>query len=355
MKITRVTAWTVTMPMRSPYTIAYETFSRAENVFVQVNTSTGITGFGCAAPDDHVTGETPERARRELEAEARSILVGHDPTRIAWLLQRLASALPASPSVLAATDMALYDILGKYARLPVAALLGGFRRCMRTSVTVGILPVEETVEQASTWVARGFRSLKLKGGRSVEEDVERVHRVRDRVGPKVEIRFDANQGYTRSDALEFVARTRTARLEIIEQPTPREQLRELGHITRGVPIPVMADESLVSMVDAYRLARRKLVDIINIKLMKVGGIARALQIDAVALSAGINVMVGCMDESALSIAAGLHFALSRPNVRYLDLDGHLDLVGDPAEGAVRLRSGTLYPAEAPGLGWEPAF
>lgn len=355
MKITRVTAWNVTMPMRSPYTIAYETFSKAENVFVQINTSSGITGFGCAAPDEHVTGETPDCVRSEIEEKAPAVLVGHDPSRIAWLLLRLGRVAPRSPSVLAAVDMALYDILGKFARLPVTILLGGFRRCMRTSVTVGILPVRETVEFAAMWVGRGFRALKLKGGRSVEEDVERVRRVRERVGPRIELRFDANQGYTREDTMEFVSQTKAARLEIIEQPTPKEQLRQLGHITRGVPIQVMADESLVSMVDAYRLARRKLVDIMNIKLMKVGGIARAMQVDAVALSAGINVMVGCMDESALGIAAGLHFALSRPNVRYLDLDGHLDLIGDPAAGAVRLRSGTLYPAEGPGLGWEPSW
>ncbi|HUX12976.1 MAG TPA: dipeptide epimerase [Spirochaetia bacterium] len=355
MKITRVTAWDVSMPMRSPYTIAYETFHSAENVFVQINTTSGITGFGCAAPDAHVTGETPECVRAELESAARTVLVGHDPTRIAWLLQRLSAVVPRSPSVLAAADMALYDILGKYARLPVTSLLGGFRRCMRTSVTVGILPVSETVEIAAEWVRRGFRALKLKGGRSVEEDVERVHRVRERVGPKIELRFDANQGYSRDDTMEFVTRTKSARLEIIEQPTPKDHLRELGHITRGVPIQVMADESLVSMVDAYRLARRKLVDIMNIKLMKVGGISRAMQVDSVALSAGINVMVGCMDESALAIAAGLHFALSRPNVRYLDLDGHLDLIDDPAAGAVRLRAGTLYPAEGAGLGWEPAW
>jgi L-alanine-DL-glutamate epimerase-like enolase superfamily enzyme len=355
MKITRVEAVEVKLRLEQPYTIAYETVESVVNVFLRIETDTKFAGLGCAAPDLAVTGETGATVLEAIRDVIEPNLHGSDPLRLAMLLERLRVPLAKQPSARSAVDMALHDILGKRAGLPLWKVLGGFRERIRTSITIGILPVEETVDQARGWVRQGFTSLKIKGGLDVDADVERLLRVREEVGRKIELRFDANQGYTVEQTLDLVTRSKRARLELIEQPTPKEQLDLLGRVTSEVSLPVMADESLMSLLDAFRLARRGLVDMVNVKLTKVGGIAESLQINAVARSAGLEVMVGCMDESAFSIAAGLHFALARPNVVYADLDGHIGLVNDPASAAVRLRDGWLYPTGAPGIGLEPTL
>jgi L-alanine-DL-glutamate epimerase-like enolase superfamily enzyme len=255
-------------------------------------------------------------------------------------------------STLAALDMALLDLVGKLAGLPAWKLLGGARESIRTSMTIGILDERATVEQARRWVREGFTFLKLKGGLDPEGDSARVLGVRAAVGPDVDLAFDANQGYTTEACRTFLQKSASARLVFVEQPTPRADPEALGVVQRQSPVPIMADEGLTTPEQALALAAGSLVRLFNVKLMKVGGIHPAQLIDSVAESAGIGVMVGCLDECALGIAAGLHFALGSPNVAYADLDGHFALLADPSAGSVRVRGGVLYPNDKPGLGVE---
>jgi len=350
LKINGIAFWSQTFNLSEPYTIAYETVNSVENVFLRLDTDKGLSGLGCAAPDLAVSGETAASVRKAGRKHIDPVLHGEDPLRRERAMERLKQRMPRQPAALAMADMALYDLLGKIAGLPLYQLLGGYRSRIKTSVTIGILPAAETVARALEYRSRGFRALKIKGGLDLEQDVACLLKVREAVGPGLELRYDANQGYTSDQALEFVRRTQTAGLELLEQPTVREDLEQLGAVSRRVPIPIMADESLMSLKDALRLAKKDLVDMVNIKLMKVGGIGQALQINAVAKAAGLEAMVGCMDEAALAISAGLHFALARPNVQYADLDGHLDLQNDPTAGCVALRNGFLYPTQLPGLG-----
>ena len=351
MRIDRVELYRVDMPLENSYEVAYETFHSAANIFVRVGAG-NINGWGCAAPDHHVTGETPEQVLSVGQQILPPLLHKTDPFRKANLMHRLKQASPGLFSLWSAVDAALWDLLGKKAGLPVWKILGGYRERIRTSVTVGICGTVETVEMSRAFVGTGFSILKIKGGLDVHKDLERLRAVREDLGPTVRLRFDANQGYTSADALYLASQISSLNVELLEQPTPKGRPDLLGIVTRKSATPIMADESLLSLIDAFHLVKRGLVDMMNVKIMKVGGITEAIQVDAVARSAGVEVMVGCMDESALGIAAGLHFALSRKNIRYADLDGHLGLVNDPAAGAVLLRNGYLYPSPAPGFGWD---
>ena len=351
MKIRSVNCWEVRMLLKEPYTIAYETIHESVNIFMSITTDTGIRAYGCSAPDLEVTGETPESVITAFNQTVEPLLHGHSLLQIALLMEHLRKECPLHPSLLAMVDMALYDLLSKAAKLPLYLLLGGYRHCIPTSITIGILPVEDTLAKAASFIKQGFFILKIKGGHSVEVDIERMHKIREEFGHSVLLRFDANQGYSLEDTVHFVKETKDCNIEILEQPCHRHELEMMGKITESVHLPIMADESLITLSDAHSIAKNAWADMINIKLMKVGGILQAAHINSVAKAAGMESMIGCMDESALGIAAGLHFALSRPNVKYADLDGHLDLIGDPAVGCLLLKDGVLYPGRGAGLGF----
>ncbi len=350
MKITGIDFWEVRMKLAVPYTIAYETFDSAVNVFLRIKTNSGITGIGCGAPAPEVTGETEKDVLEKTAQVVEPILKNADPLRLSYIIEKLKPELKKYPATQAMVDSALWDLMAKKADIPLYKLLGGYRDRIKTSITIGIMPVAETVDNANDFMRQGFKVIKIKGGINVDEDIERLVKTREAVGKSIEIRFDANQGYTVEESIRFVKETQKVKVELLEQPTPYDELEKMAQVTSKTTIPIMADESLQSLRDVFNIARRNQADMINIKIMKVGGIYEAMHINSVARSAGIEAMVGCMDESALGISAGLAFALSRPNVHYADLDGHLDLIGDPTEGAVILKNGMLFPSEKPGLG-----
>jgi L-alanine-DL-glutamate epimerase-like enolase superfamily enzyme len=351
MKVIQSECLVKTLRLSESYSIAYESVDRCDNVFLCISTREGFTGRGCAAPAENVTGESSRDVLECYRKTIEPVLKGEDVFRYAWILDTLRKEIPDKPSALAMVDMALHDILAQKAGLPLCRLLGSYRSSMPTSITIGIMPLENAIEKARNYIKHGFTILKIKGGINVQEDIDKINRIREAVGKQVKIRFDANQGYTVEDSLEFIKGTLKASVELFEQPTPARELQLLAEITRKAAIPVMADESLLSLKDVFRISKDRCTDLINIKLMKTGGIQEAMHINSVAKAAGIRVMVGCMDESALSISAGLHFALSRPNIKYADLDGHMDILNDPFDGLIKIENGVLFPPVYAGLGW----
>ncbi len=350
MKITNIEYFRLDMPLAEPYTIAYETISQTTNIILKLSTDTGLTGWGCSAPDREVTGETAEDVIQNIENIIIDLLKGESPFQIARFNHQLKQQLKTTSSTLAMVDIALYDLMARKAKLPLYQLLGGFRNSIPTSITIGIMPLKQTLDQAGYYFKKGFTILKLKGGLNMHEDIEKVIKLRETYGNDFLLRFDANQGYSVKESIDFIAATMKAGIEIFEQPSQKNNDDTLGQITRNVKVPVMADESIKSLNDAYRLVSNNIIDMVNIKLMKVGGLLESLHINSVSKAAGMEVMVGCIDECALGISAGLHFALSRPNIEYADLDGHLDLLEDPFINLFKLKDGIMYPSSHEGLG-----
>ncbi|MGB5362698.1 MAG: dipeptide epimerase [Aureibaculum sp.] len=349
MKISGVSFERLDLALSTPYTIAYETVDKTTNFILKIETDHGIAGFGCAAPDVVVTGETALQVEEALDQNILPYLNGKNPFEYAKILEDLRSLIPGRSSALAMVDLALHDLISRKTGVPLYQYLGGYRNSIPTSITIGILPIKETLKAAKDYYQQGFTILKIKGGISVEEDIEKMIRIREQF-PKLELRFDGNQGYSVSESIAFVNGTQQVGIEIFEQPTKIEREEKLGQVTDSVHIPVMADESIKTLTDVFRLAQNERIDMVNIKLMKVGGILEGMHINSVAKSAKLEAMVGCIDECSLGISAGLHFALSRPNIKYADLDGHLDLLNDPFKDLFILKKGILYPSNSPGLG-----
>jgi L-alanine-DL-glutamate epimerase-like enolase superfamily enzyme len=282
MKIQHIEVWPVTCKLAEPYTIAYETYDSAEIVFIRIETSTGINGFGCCSPDPEVTGETADRVFQLLANELADELAGLPADRLAVPLTKISRYRISSPGAVAAIDMALFDIWGKMCGQPVYRLLGGFRTEIATSITIGILPEAETLDKARDFIRQGFHILKLKGGLNVADDIARVCRTREIIGREAAIRFDANQGYSVAEALEFSRGIENMNIEFIEQPTPQDDFQALAAVSAQSNVPIMADESLKSPQDAVKIAAGKAADLLNIKLMKSGGISGAMGINAIA-------------------------------------------------------------------------
>ncbi len=360
MKIRSVATRVEAFALTRPYTITFRSIDSVENVIVRIETEDGQVGLGAASPEPHVTGETREACRAALAEERLAWLTGRDARQLPALCRELGERMPKTPAARAAVDIALHDLFARHLGLPLADVLGRAHESLPTSITIGIKPLEETLAEAEEYVLRGFRILKVKIGRALEEDIERLVRLREKVGSSIGIRADANQGYTRAETLRFFEATAPLDLEFVEQPVKAEAVDDLRALPEEVRRRVAADEALLDEKDALDLVAPPLAaGIFNIKLMKCGGVWPALRIAAIAEAAGVRLMWGCMDESVVSISAALHAAFASPATRYLDLDGSLDLARDVATGGFVISDGAdandcQRRASGSATGWDSA-
>ena len=310
------------MKYSEPFRIAPGITTEANNVVVKLVTDYGGIGWGESSPSKRVTGETAETVTRTLDKIGPK-LIRTCPLRIEQDVELMDTIVEGNPAAKAAVDMALHDVLGKTVEKPLFMLIGGYRTEVVTDITLGIKPPKDMAVDAAKAVKEGFRALKVKLGTNVAKDIERVRTVREAAGYDVQIRVDANQGWTAKQAVDVLNKIEKFKIQFAEQPVSAQDIKGLREVRRNSPVPIMADESVHSPRDALRLIRAEAVDLINIKLMKCGGILNGRKIAEVAEAAGVPCMIGCMSESEIGIAGAAHLAAGVKNIHYADLDSDL--------------------------------
>ncbi|MDW8331126.1 MAG: dipeptide epimerase [Cyclobacteriaceae bacterium] len=351
MKIQSIRTWHADLGNTRPYTIAFKTVDEVRNAFVEIKLANGITGIGSGNPSEYVVGENLNQTIEALNENNLDFLIGRDIREIHQLTWEVWKKFPKNPAARAALDIALYDTFTQYLGVPLVKYLGQKITSLPTSITIGIKSVEETLAEAGEYRGKGFTVLKVKLGKNLEEDIERLVKLREKYGNYFTIRIDANQGYNTAQTISFYQRTRHLNIELIEQPLPAKAVDEMKQLPEEVKNVLAADESLITPADALNLIKPpRASGIFNIKLMKCGGISQALKIADIALHENIDLFWGCNDESAVSITAALHAAFACANTKYIDLDGSLDLARDVVNGGFILKNGVMYCSDSPGLG-----
>jgi L-Ala-D/L-Glu epimerase len=346
--ITKVEIYTFSIPM-DPFTISLGTINAAQNILVKIYTDNGLYGWGEASPFWMLVGET-QAASFVIAQDFARLWLGKNPLDIESRMAELHHYLAFNPTIKGAFDMALYDIAGKNAGLPLYALLGGGKRVLTTDETIGLGRAETMAAKAILLKEKGAPAIKVKLGAGLEEDIHRIKTIRSAIGEGIPLRIDANQGWNVVTALGVLNAVAGYNIQYCEEPVKRWNNRDLKRIKDHSPIPIMADESVFDHHDAFKLASMEACDYINIKLAKSGGIYNALKINSVAEAAGIHCMMGSMCESRLGLTASAHFASAKQNILYCDLDMVFTMHADPVIGGIEYKGYDIHLPDTPGIG-----
>ncbi|MBL7111363.1 MAG: dipeptide epimerase [Bacteroidales bacterium] len=349
LRINSVDIYKADIEFHEPFRIAIMEMTSAASVFIRINTSEGLYGLGEANPTWGITGET-QAINLAGAVDLARLLLNKDPLNIEERMREIDRFLIHNSTLRSGFDMALYDLLGKAAELPLYALLGGGRRSFWTDNTIGIADPDYMARKAKDYKDQGFKAIKVKLGTTLDQDVERIRKIRKAVGDDIPIRIDANQGWDYKTAVTTLQALEPMGIEYCEQPIACWDYENMRRIRQNTSIAIMADESLFNHHDAFKLASMGCCDYFNIKLAKCGGIHTALRINAIAEGAGIRCMVGCMTETRLGLTAAAHVVSARPNIQYADLDGYLLLKSDPVVGGSRYNVGEITLPDTPGHG-----
>lgn len=361
MKITEIQIGKISIPLKKPFKTALRRVDSAEDIIVKVIADTGETGFGNAPPTAVITGDSQDSVVAAIRDTLGPRMLGMDVENLEGIMTSLDSGMLHNHSAKAALDIAVHDLFGKRFGLPLHTYLGGFRTQMETDLTISLNGPEEMVRDSLEAVGAGYTAIKLKVGGDVALDFERVKAIRNAVGDRVQIRLDANQGWSPKEAVRIIRRLEAEGLgiELIEQPVKAHDFAGLKYVTDRVETDIMADESAFGPLEVMRLLSQRACDLINIKLMKAGGLHNAVKIASFAETMDVQCMMGCMLESKVGITAAACLAAGRRIVTRADLDAAVLLAEDPVVGGATFAGNRLQVSDAPGLGivdvqgWQP--
>ena len=370
-RIRAVRSSVLSIPLHTPFVTALRRTSTIDTLIVCLDLADGTTGLGEAPQVWAVTGDSVASATACVEQVLAPVLVGADSDDWDALAAGVARACARNFGAKAAVETALLDAVARAAGMPLAYLFADVAGVPRpvsrgvglgggaagvfevaTDVTISAGSPEALRSAAQTRVAEGFTRLKLKVGTDAATDVARVRAVREAAGPGIGVRLDANQGWSREDAVAVIRALAEADLgvEIVEQPVAGEDVEGLAWVRERVDLPIMADETVYGATDLERVIRLEAADAVNVKLAKCGGPLTGLRLLARAREAGLGTMVGSMMESHVGVATAASMVAAVGTSAVSDLDAAWWATHSPYAGGPTYGPGVIQLPDAPGLG-----
>ena len=352
MKIIKIESEEISVPLKRPFVTALRSTNNVQSLLVKITTDTGHTGYGEVASTAAVTGDTREAAAAVIANYISPNLIGLDIGHLEPLMGVLHKSILHNYSAKAGVDMAIYDLYGQLYNTPLYKILGGHKSRLSTDITISIGPLQKMIDECALHVQNGYNTLKIKVGACEGEDLNIIKAIGRTVGANVAIRVDANQGWEAKQAVRTIRKLEDMdiNIEFVEQPVKARDFVAMAFVTQNVYTPIVADESVFSPKDALDILQMGGADIINMKLMKTGGIYNALQICSIAEAHGKKCMVGSMLESNLGATAAAHLAGGKGIVSIVDLDSPNLCAESAVKGGAIFNGVDIQLTELPGLG-----
>jgi len=353
MKITDIRLGMLSVPLKTPFKTAVRAVKEIEDVVVMVETDTGNIGYGSAPATAVITGDTHGSIIEAISKLMSPALLGRNISDLNNLVNTVQNSMVRNFSAKAAMEIAIYDLYGQLYDAPLYQLLGGGDNVITTDITISVDHIDKMVEDTLSAIDQGFETLKIKVGTDPAVDLERIKAIYAAVNGRALIRLDANQGWTPKQTVSVMRALENSgvRLELLEQPVRGDDTEGMKYVTERITTPVMADESAFGPKEAIDLIRMRAADIINIKLMKAGGISNAIKVADIAGLYGASCMIGCMLESSIGVAAAAHIAVAKSSViTKVDLDAPALGKYDPVSSGVIFNNSEIRVTDLPGLG-----